>query len=107
MKYSTLIEETAERDALAAKTRTGRIQKARLRELSQALDAVPHPPATPRRAPTGERGDFQGNTYAMHSGSAPTLREMRRANKTGRGAVRFMRSRIQRTRRKQRTGGVL
>lgn len=105
MKYSTLIEETAERDALAAKTRTGRIQKARLRELSERIDA--HPPATPRRAPTGERGDYQGNTYAMHSGSPSSLREMRRANKTGRGAVRFMRSRIQRTRRKQRTGGVL
>lgn len=64
------------------------------------------PPATPALSPTGRRGDFQGNVYAAHSSRDITGRKGRRHNASGRGMEKPMRSRIQRARRKQRTGGV-
>lgn len=74
------------------------------------LKQVKQPPATPARPPTGERGDFQGNVYEAHRtdrfGAHGNLRDINRANRSGRGAIQFQRSRIQRARRKQRTGGV-
>lgn len=96
MKYSEM------RGHLADRTTKGNLRK-RARE-ALATVAVPH--ATPARPPTGERGDFQGNTYTMHSGKPAALREARRGSKSGRFGVQPLRSRIQRQTRRQRTGGV-
>lgn len=106
MRYDDMRDMVHERAALLDKKRLGKNQKARLATLHYLLDYATQPPATPRRAPTGERGDFQGNVYAQHSGRASTVREMRRGKKLGVNQCKPMRSRIQRTRRKQRTGGV-
>lgn len=84
--------------------------KGNRRKKSQAfLDAAEahQPPATPAKPPTGRRGDFQGNVYAAHYRTHQgTMRELRRGGASGRGMEKPMRSRIQRSRRKQRTGGV-
>jgi hypothetical protein len=106
MRYSTHLELVAEADTLDEKKRLGKNQKARRATIADELSQTTQPPPTPRRAPTGERGDFQGNVYALHSGKPMSPREMRRSKRTGRDGIKFMRSRIQRTRRKQRTGGV-
>lgn len=110
MRYSTHIELVAEADLLTAKKRLGRNQQARLTAIGIELSHTTQPPATLRRAPTGERADFQGNVYEAHRvnrfGAHGHLRMMRRSKQTGRDGIKFMRSRIQRTRRKQRTGGV-
>jgi hypothetical protein len=110
MRFRTMVDDMAEAATLADKKRLGKNQKARLATLTTQLSQATQPPPTPRRAPTGQRGDFQGNVYQMHRidrfGAHGHLRDMRRSNKTGRGAIQFQRSRIQRARRKQRTGGV-
>jgi hypothetical protein len=97
-----------ERATLLDKKRLGKNQKARLANLSTLLDEAHYfqPPATPPTPVTGERADWQGNVYAAHSGKASTLREMRRGKRFGTGTIQAMRSRIQRTQRKTRTGGV-
>lgn len=104
MKYTEHVELTVEHGVLTSKKRLGKNQKARLTQLVDQLSHMTQPPPTPRRAPTGNRADFQGNTYSMHSGSRPTLREMRRAKMSG--EIQHMRSRIQRLTRRRRTGGV-
>lgn len=101
--HSSLTEEAA---VLDAKKRLGKNQKARRTAIADELSHTTQPPPTPRRAPTGNRGDFQGNVYAMHNGKSMSLRDMRRSKRGQGDGVKFMRSRIQRTRRKQRTGGV-
>jgi hypothetical protein len=113
MRFSDMRGFQQERDTLLGKKRLGKNQKARLRDLSTILDPREclQPPATPPRPVTGlvdgrSQGDFQGNVYAMHSGNAPTLRRARRAQRFGLGGIRPLRSRIQRGRRKTRTGGV-
>jgi hypothetical protein len=95
-----------ERATLLDKKRLGKNQKARLATLHYKLDYASQPPATPPTPVTGERADWQGNVYAAHSGKASTLREMRRGKRFGTGTIQAMRSRIQRTQRKTRTGGV-
>lgn len=107
--HGALVEEAT---VLDGKKRLGKNQKARRATIAEQLSHVTQPPPTPRRAPTGldangqAQGDSQGNVYAMHSGSEPSLRETRRGIRVGRYGIRHMRSRIQRSRRKQRTGGV-
>jgi hypothetical protein len=110
MRYSHMATHheslTAEAAELDAKKRLGVRQKARRATIADELSQTTQPPATPRRAPTGERADFQGNVYAMHTGKPMSLREARRSKRTARDGIKFMRSRIQRLRRKRRTGGV-
>lgn len=74
--------------------------------LAKAVDGVHIPPATPRRASTGRGYDRKGNVYAAHSAPAATARQAKRANRFGRFGEKPLRSRIQRTRRARRTGGV-
>lgn len=95
MRYSEM------RGHLADRTKKGTLRK----RAKDALATVHVPPATPT-VTTGERGDFQGNVYTMHAGKPATQREARRGNKSGRYGIQPMRSRIQRLRRRQRTGGV-
>lgn len=95
-----------ERSGLLDKKRLGKNQKARLATLSDQLDAAGQPPASPPCPNTGDRADFQGNVFAAHHGKTPGLRFTRRVNRFGRGGEKPMRSRIQRGKRKQRTGGV-
>lgn len=95
-----------ELSGLLAKKRTGRLQKRRIATLSEQLESATQPPLTPPRVNTGERGDYQGNVYAAHASSAPTLRKMRRVQRFGRHGIQPMRSRIQRNARRRRTGGV-
>lgn len=114
MRYSHMAAHHAsleeEATVLDAKKRLGKNQKARRTAIADELSHTTQPPATPRRAPTGERADFQGNVYESHRvnrfGAHGHMRMMRRSKQTGRDGIKFMRSRIQRTRRKQRTGGV-
>jgi hypothetical protein len=107
MRYSDMRARRAEADELLAKKR----QKQRLVTL---LD-VPRnqPPATPPRPATGldehgqSAGDRCGNVYALHIGKPIRARASRRAIRFGsRGGIQPLRSRIQRLRRKRRTGGV-
>lgn len=104
MKYTDHLALVTEADTLDAKKRLGKNQKARRAAIAEELSHLTQPPPTPRRTPTGERSDFQGNTYAMRTGHRPSLREMRRAKMSGQ--IQYMRSRIQRVTRKRRTGGV-
>jgi hypothetical protein len=97
---------THETGTLLDKKRLGKNQKARLATLIDKLDAAKQPPPTPPCPNTGERGDFQGNVYAQHYRTSVTAREMRRGSKFGLAQCRPMRSRIQRSARKRRTGGV-
>lgn len=110
MRYDTLDIRNVERNTLLAKKRLGKNQKVRLAQLHDELSHVTQPPPTPRRAPTGQRADFQGNVYEAHRinrfGVNSLGRKVRRANNSGRTQIQFQRSRIQRARRKQRTGGV-
>lgn len=106
MRYSDMRAMLHETGALLDKKRLGKNQKARLATLIDQLDAATQPPPSPPRTNTGERGDYQGNVYAMHYRQAPTTREMRRASRFGLAQCKPMRSRIQRTTRKRRTGGV-
>lgn len=112
MKYSDIHLDQQVIDELLAKKRLGPRQKERLAKLSGRVSQATQtqPPPTPRRAPTGERADFQGNVYDMHRidrfGVNSIGRKSRRFNKSGRTQIQFQRSRIQRARRKQRTGGV-
>lgn len=108
MRFSDMIAKQAEADELADKKRLGKNQKVRLATLSDELRRAKQPPATPRRLPTGQRADFQGNVFAAHyrNTNGGNIRETRRANASGRYAEKPLRSRIQRARRKQRTGGV-
>lgn len=93
------------RAANADRTKKGNLRKNAKALLDKAA-AQGIPPATPPTPVTGERGDFQGNVYAMHYGSVPSARETRRGNKRGLGGTRPFRSRIQRLSRKRRTGGI-
>lgn len=110
MRYSHMAAHHASLEAEAAeldgKKRLGKNQKTRRAAIADELGT--QPPPTPRRAPTGERADFQGNVYEMRrtDGQHHSLRDMRRLKASGKGSIKFMRSRIQRSRRKQRTGGV-
>lgn len=113
MKYTDHNALLTEAEVLDGKKRLGKNQKARRATIAEQLSHVTQPSPTPRRASSGPDaygrlgGDFQGNVFAMHSRPRNvSLRDMKRANKSGRGGIRFMRSRVQRTRRKQRTGGV-
>lgn len=112
MKYADHNALLTEAEVLDGKKRLGKNQKARRATIAEQLSHVTQPSPTPRRAPSGPDaygrlgGDFQGNVFVMHHGGDASQREMKRANKFGRGSIRFMRSRVQRTRRKQRTGGV-
>lgn len=108
MRATDMLDLLDEATVLDAKKRLGSKQKVRRATIADQLSQVTHPAPRPRRAPTGERADFQGNVYAMHANAKPmSLRAMRRANRFGApGTVQPMRSRIQRLRRKQRTGGV-
>lgn len=106
MRYDDVRSDNAVIAALRMKKRLGPRQKERLATLSARVEAAHQPPPTLRRAPTGARGDFQGNVYAQHGGRASTVREMRRGKRFGVNQCKPMRSRIQRTQRKQRTGGV-
>lgn len=106
MRIADIRDVMTERDDLLAKKRLGRKQKARLATLFDTLAAVKHPLPEPRKAPTGQRADFQGNVYAMHSGKPVSQREARRMSRFGRGSVQPFRSRIQRATRRRRTGGV-
>lgn len=112
MKYADMRGIHVERATLLGKKRLGKNQKARLAQLSDQLDAAKQPPAAPLRERTGldEHGqsaaDSQGNVYRMHVGRNPSQREVRRANRFGRGGIHPLRSRIQRSTRKRRTGGV-
>lgn len=107
MKYSDMRDMVYERSGLLDKKRLGKNQKARLAQLSDQLDTAKQPPPHPPCANTGNRADWQGNVYANHAGKEPTLREARRGHRFGRSnGIKPMRSRIQRTRRKQRTGGI-
>lgn len=108
MRYSDMRDMVHELSGLLDKKRTGKNQKARMAQLSTLLveAEASQPPATPPCINTGERGDYQGNVYASHYRTSVTMRIMRRGSKFGRASVKPMRSRIQRTQRKQRTGGV-
>jgi hypothetical protein len=113
MRYADMRAWTEESGALLDKKRLGRKQKARLATLLDQLDAAKQPPATPTRPVTGldEHGQAAGdNNGGAHWRSRMqgymSMREQRRASRFGRGGIQPMRSRIQRTRRKQRTGGV-
>jgi hypothetical protein len=86
------------------RTKTGKLRKRSQQLLSQA--GQQQPPASPPRVNTGERGDWQGNVYLIHSQGYQSLREMRRTKRFGRLNIQPMRSRIQRAYRRQRTGGV-
>ena len=102
MRYSDM------RAHLADTTKKGKLRK----RAAKALSGVMQPPATPARPVTGldEHGftsaDRQGNVYQLHAGGDMTMRERRRAIRFGRGGIEPMRSRIQRTKRRRRTGGV-
>jgi hypothetical protein len=107
-----MVEESG---ALLDKKRLGRKQKARLATLLDQLDATKQPPATPTRPVTGvdEQGfasaDRDGAHWQAHVQAAriqASMRFQRRASRFGRYGTQPMRSRIQRTRRKTRTGGV-
>lgn len=106
MKYSDMREMRAETMALTIKKRLGKNQKARLAKLQTALEDSHQPPPTPPHPNTGERADFQGNVYAIHSGKASTMREQRRSYRFARFIEKPLRSRALRRQRKQRTGGV-
>lgn len=106
MRYTDMRDMVHERTGLLAKKRLGKNQKARLATLSDQLDAATQPPATPPCVNTGARGDYQGNVFANHYRTSITARIMKRGSKSGRANVQPMRSRIQRTARKRRTGGV-
>lgn len=108
MRYSDMRDMVHERAGLLDKKRLGKNQKARLATLHYLLDYGSQPPATPPTPVTGGRADWQGNVYEMHrrDRQQDALREMRRGKRFGVAGVQAMRSRIQRTRRKQRTGGV-
>jgi hypothetical protein len=109
---------TEESGALLDKKRLGKKQKARLATLLDQLDTAKQPPATPTRPVTGldEHGlsaaDNNGGAHWRSrlasgvGGSGMSMREQRRASRFGRYGTQPMRSRIQRTRRKTRTGGV-
>ena len=104
MKYATLRDAADELAELNAKKRLGKNQKATHATLTEQLSQMT---PTPRRAPTGNRADYQGNVYLQHKRQSVTIRETRRANKFGRnGGIQPFRSRIQRQTRKRRTGGV-
>lgn len=106
MRYSDMRAMIHETGALLDKKRLGKNQKARLATLIDQLDATKQPPPTPPCVNTGERGDYQGNVFANHYRTSITARIMARGNKSGRANTRPMRSRIQRTQRRRRTGGV-
>jgi hypothetical protein len=106
MRYSDMRDMRHELSGLLAKKRTGRLQKRRMAELSTQLETTTQPPETPPCVNTGQRGDFQGNTYAAHYRTSVTARMMRRGTRFGRSGIQPIRSRIQRTARKRRTGGV-
>lgn len=89
----------AEQATLLAKKRLGKNQKARLAKLTEHLAAQKIPPASPPTVVTGRRGDYQGNTFTKHYRTPPGV--VREAL-----PIKPMRSRIQRTRRKRKTGGV-
>jgi hypothetical protein len=106
---------TRYRDLRAAEA--DRTKKGVIRKKSKALlhfASLVQPPATPARVATGL--DASGQSSADNNGGAhwrahlqgndPSQREMRRVNRFGRYGTQPMRSRIQRTRRKTRTGGV-
>jgi hypothetical protein len=106
MRYRDMRDMEHERAGLLDKKRLGKNQKARLARLHDLLDYATQPPATPPRPNTGQRGDWQGNVYLAHSQGYLGQRAARRQQRMGRNNIQPMRSRIQRGRRKQRTGGV-
>lgn len=107
MKYAEMHADEVAIAGLLAKKRLGSRQKERLAMLSDRVAGANQPPATPRRAPTGVRGDFQGNVFAAHyQPSSVALRKIRRSNRFGRGDEKPLRSRVQRRKRVRRTGGV-
>lgn len=81
---------------------TDRTKKGNLRKNAKALldraTAQGMPPATPARANTGARGDYNGAAWVYRLAGKPPL--------PPHFGVRPLRSRIQRQRRRQRTGGV-
>lgn len=106
-----------ESGALLDKKRLGKNQKARLATLIDKLDATRQPPPTPPRPVTGL--DEAGYTSADRDGrnwqarlqtgtmaGGGGMRMQRRINRFGRYGTQPLRSRIQRTKRKTRTGGV-
>lgn len=102
-----------ESGALLDKKRLGKNQKARLATLIDKLDAATQPPPTPPRPVTGldEAGytsaDRDGRNWRAHLQTGyMSMREQRRANRFGRYGTQPLRSRIQRTKRRTRTGGV-
>jgi hypothetical protein len=102
MRYSDMRAHNEDR------TKKGNLTK----RAAKALATVRVPPATPTRPVTGldehgqAAGDLNGNVYLKHSQGYMSMREVRRANRFGRFDTQPMRSRIQRSKRKQRTGGV-
>lgn len=112
MRINDLRAAIAERDTLLGKKRLGKNQKARLATLSEIIGNVRQPLPEPERTSTGldehgqSAGDRQGNVYLLHCQRTPGARESRRLNKSGRFMIQPLRSRIQRTTRKRRTGGV-
>lgn len=117
MRYRDMRAVIEESGALLDKKRLGKNQKRRLATLIDKLDATRQPPATPTRPVTGL--DEAGYTSADRDGrnwqarlqtgtlrGGASMREQRRATKFGRYGTQPMRSRIQRGKRKTRTGGV-
>lgn len=88
------------------RTKTGRPRKRSVQLLSEA--EATQPPATPPCKQTGNRADWQGNVYDLHRTDRGRhgMRDMRRNNKSQLGNIQPMRSRIQRSSRRQRTGGI-
>lgn len=116
MRYADMRDMTHERAGLLDKKRLGKNQKARLATLSTQLDDAHQPPATPPREVTGldehgqASGDRDGNHWnqRLQAGTrrGQNMREMRRVRRFGVMDVKPMRSRIQRSTRRRRTGGV-
>lgn len=99
------------RSHMEDRTKKGTLRK----RAAQALSTVTVPPATPTRPVTGlvdgqSQDDKWGDVFAKHrhvgGKQSQSLRRARRASRFGQYGIQPMRSRIQRTRRKQRTGGV-
>lgn len=85
------------RAADADRTKKGNLRKASKLLLDKAT-AQGMPPATPARAVTGARGDWNGANWVYRLAGKPPL--------PPHFGVQPMRSRIQRQTRKRRTGGV-
>lgn len=106
MRAKDLIELRREAIGLAFLKKPTRKQARRLAEIAKLVDGTKWHPTGP--APKGiGKPDISGiNWRSRVSTGHMTAREIRRANRFGRGGERPQSSRRQRKSRKQRTGGV-